>query len=502
MINFKAHLRICTGLFLLGLLLSACYFNGDAVVPTVTSPAAFIPTATVSPIPTDTPPPTATAVPTPIAAQLTVSTQTINEDGLLTIDLAALPEAGWLAIFNTQNESAGELLGYTAVPAGTHENLTVTIDPKAATQTLIAQLHADAGEVDTFEYPGPDSPLGTATNVSFAVDIQLPIPAISINDQTIDSAGMMQVERAFTEEPAWLVIQAQAAEGANLILGQYPLTIGEHEMLRFPINWLNATTDLLAVLYTDMEQNGGFDPANDKPLLVAGEPVTAVFQVTLPPDLHVYDQPIVNGQFVVSRAVTPEPAWLVVYLEEEGLPGLFIGYELLEAGINENVIVTIGETTVTDRLLLQLHADTEPLDEFDFPRSDPLFTYEESYLEPWLLNTASGNYLITTDQSLGLDNNITVPLTVADLDTWLVIYTTTGDALGTPIGQTWLPAGVNQNISVAIDPAQASETLLAVLHQDAGTSQEFDYPAGLDVPLQRNHQIVQSPFMLESTDTP
>ena len=113
------------------------------------------------------------------------------------------------------------------------------------------------------------------------------------------------------------------------------------------------------------------------------------------------------------------------------------------------------------------------------------------------MNTAAGNYLITMDQTLDTDNNITVPLTVADLDTWLVIYTTNGNAPDKIIGEIWLPAGVNQNIKVEIDPEQATETLLAVLHQDVATSHIFDYPDGLDVPLQRNRLLIQSPFTLE-----
>ena len=497
MVNYKALLRTYTRLLLLAFSLSACYLNGETIAPTVASSAAFIPTATASPLPTVTLAPTATAVPTPITPHLEISPQTIEEDGLITIDLAELPEAGWLAVYSTDNESPGELLGYTAVAPGTHENLTITIDPKAATHTLIAQLYADGSEINTFEHPGPDSPLNADTNISFDVDIQLPIPAITVKDQVVAADGRLQIERAFTEEPAWLVIQTQTADGNDAILGQFPLAIGEHEDINFPIDWLNATTDLLAVLYTDMEQTGGFDPHKDRPLMVNGETVTAVFQVTLPPDLHVYNQPVVNGQFVVSRAVTPEPAWLVVYLEEEGQPGLIIGSAFLEAGINENVIVTIGETAVTDRLFLQLHQDTATLGEFDYPRSDPLLTYNDAYLEPWLMNTAAGNYLITMDQTLDTDNNITVPLTVADLDTWLVIYTTNGNAPDKIIGEIWLPAGVNQNIKVEIDPEQATETLLAVLHQDVATSHIFDYPDGLDVPLQRNRLLIQSPFTLE-----
>jgi len=43
----------------------------------------------------------------------------------------------------------------------------------------------------------------------------------------------------------------------------------------------------------------------------------------------------------------------------------------------------------------------------------------------------------------------------------------------------------------------SGQTLLAVLHQDTRNPREFDYPDGDDVPLQRNRQIISSPFLLE-----
>ena len=483
-------------LFLLVLLLAACDLAGNSTTPVTNSSAALTPTSTPRQKPTATSQPTSTPSPTPISPALTVDSQELVEDGRLTLANVALPEAGWAVVFADEAGEPGDVLGYTAVSAGNHANLEITIDPKAATANLFAQLHQDVGQDGTFEYPGPDSPITTINPVPFEVDIQLPFPIITIEDQEIDASGMITVARVFSEAPGWLVIHAQEPNGPGPILGQYPIPADELETFSFPIQWRQASSELLAVLYTDSEQTGGFDPANDRPLIYKGQPVTAVFEVKLPPDIHVYDQPVINGALIVQRVSTQTPSWLVVYTIFDELPGPIIGFELLEAGVNENVVVEVVETAVTPQLLLQLHEDGEPLGEFDFPAGDPLLMYNGDFIEPLSIKTTPGNYLLTQDQTLGIENTVTVPLVVTDLDTWLVIYTSESNRPDTIIGQTWLPAGVNQDITVTIDPATTTETLLAVLHQDVSTPQEFDYPDGLDTPLQRNRTLLFSPFNL------
>ena len=63
---------------------------------------------------------------------------------------------GWVAIFTDEKDQPGKLLGYTAVPAGTTSDVSVTINTSSATSKMIAMLLVDAGKIGTFEYPGPD----------------------------------------------------------------------------------------------------------------------------------------------------------------------------------------------------------------------------------------------------------------------------------------------------------------------------------------------------------
>lgn len=478
----------------------------EAGTPTTAPTIAAVSTATATPQPTATP--TSTPQPTPVRPSITVADQPLAEDGRLTITSVVLAEPAWLAIHAEEEGQVGEVLGYTAVAPGTnHEasDITVTIDPTQATSTLIAILHVDAGEEGEFEFPGADEPLQTETSVvstSFAVDLQFLLPAIDVSDQEISSDGVVSIDSVYTTEPGWVVVHTSEAGEIGDVLGYAFVTPGNHDNVVVPIRWRQGSDQLHAVLYEDEGEANHLDyPDEDLPVLVNGEPVVATFAVTYPPDVLVYDQPVLDGKVVIERAVSNGPGWLVIYFEEEDAPGLIIGFALLEEGVNERIVVPVVETAVTPQLYVMLHEDAAPLDEFNVPGNDVPVTFEGRVMTPVSFRTNPGNYLITRDQPLTLDENdntanITVPLVVTDLDAWLVLYNDSDGELGDVIGQTWLSAGLNRDVVVEIDPEQASEMLHATLHIDTDTSRQFDYPDGADVPLRRNRQIIRAPLVV------
>jgi hypothetical protein len=485
------------------LLLSAC--SRDEVTPTEERPAYDIsvtkPAETPSPLPTATLSPTATPEPTPIIPSIKIDTPSLTENGRLTISDVVIPAAGWLVIYQDVDGETGDMLGYEHLKSGENSQVTVIIPPRSATPMLIARLHEDAGTGGIFEYPGPDVPLNDGTDIIaelFQVDIQLPKPSIDVADQIIASDGSVHIKEIFALEPGWLRIHNHENDEIGPAIGQIPVQAGQNKDLAFPVRWQVASTELMAVMYEDKEQPGGFDKDADLPVLDGGSPVVAEFSVTLPPDIFVYDQALHDGKISIDRATSDGPGWIAAYYDEEGQPGLIIGFAYLEDGVNEIIEVELVETAVTSRLFLILHEDSGNLGEFDFPTADLPVIYEGQLLPPFVIQTSPGNYLITRDQPIGEENIITVPIVTADLDTWLVIYNLdeTGEANET-IGQTWLPAGINRDVPVTIDSGRASETVLAILHQDNPPLEQFDFPDGVDTPLLRNLQPIQSPFTLE-----
>ena len=460
--------------------------------PTATAVAITIPTNTPRPSPTATPVPT----PTVITPSITVTDQPLAANGRLTINTVTATEPGWLVIYAQDEEGLGVMLGFTAVAPGDNSDLVLTIDALQANETLIAQLHIDAGTLDEFEFPGPDTPLINETaRATFTIDRQFSLPTITIADQTVSEEGLIQVETVSTTVAGWLIIHAEQDEGVGPILGFSYVEVGQSNTITIPINWRAATPQLYAALYQD---NGRLrhldDISEDVPVIVNNAPLITPFNITLPLDVYVLDQPIINSRIVVERVVSNGPAWLVVYADDgSGAPGFIIGSEPLMAGVNEQITVEILETAATEQLFIQFHNDDEPIGEFDFPTGDTPITIDGRLPAPFAFSTNPGNYLITQDQTI--TNSVTIPLTVTDVDTWLVIYTDNAGDLGELIAFHWLAAGINRNIQIMLDSTLPITTSLhAVLHLDAGTTQQFDFPDGTDIPLQRNRNIIQAPI--------
>lgn len=494
------------GLFLL--LVGAC---ADEANVTPTPPQAAEPDEETA-VPatpfaaTNTPAPAATNTPqpTPAVPIINAANQPLTDDGVLEIASVVAPADGWLVLYAMTDGELGELLGHTAVSTGLNQNVAITIDPKLATTTLVAMLHTDAGEVDTFEFPdGPDEPLvWESANIAttFAVEFQLSEPEIVVAEQAIKEDGLVQVESVLLPQDGWLAIHAQANGRMAELLGVVPLAAGLHESVRVTIPWREGTPTLYAALYADNGEPLHFDyQAEDEPLLRGGQPAVTEFTATFPIDIFVLDQPVVNGIFEVERVISNGPGWLVVYFDDEGAPGLIIGSAPLVDGLNERVKVEVLESAVTPILHLRLHEDTEPGDDFDFPRVDQPVLYEDRLPGTVTFGVTPGNYLVVDDQPLPNTGTasavLTVKLVVVEVPTWVAIEADEDGVRGEVLGFTAVSPGINHDIAISIDPALATERLHVTLYLNAGEPDEFD-PDGADVPLQRNRSPISVPFFL------
>ncbi len=468
--------------------------GSSLVVNALTAQATFTPTAvlTLTPFPS----------PTPIAPLIVVHEQTLTEEGQITIARVQTPQDGWVAIHAQSSEGdIGAALAQLPVRQGQNPALTLTLDPYDATPTLWVLLYPEAIEFMPIDLAQPWQQQGVLTAVSFTVQVQFTLPALNIANQAVLEDGLVRAHSVFLTAPGWLALHASKDGAPGALLGYVYLEAGLHENVPVSIPWREAPLELLAVLYEDGARPQRLDLPGDAPVRVNGEMLMRPFRISLPPDVLVYEQPIVNRQVVIERVVSDGPGWLAVHNENNGTMGLLIGRAPLVDGVNEGVVVTLSETPPTDRLFIMLHRDEEPIGQFNFPRTDPRLEYNGRVIDPIPFRVAPGNTLFTQDQSLQVDENgrfsrITIPLVIADLDIWLVIRRDAEGEPGDIIAYTWLPAGVSRNVTLSIDPEQATETLYAVLHQDVNANQRFEYPQGGDVPLQRNRRIIQAPFTI------
>lgn len=500
------------GGMLLALLLAACTRDpgtiGEGDLTAVTPPptqtprtGASFPTSTPSPEPTETPEPTPTPTltPTPIVTTLHISDQSVNEEGTVVVDSVAIPEPAWVVVYSDE----GAIIGQTAVEAGVHEDVVVEVDPLATTSNLSVRLHSDAEPVGTFDFPAADVPLDGEAHV-IAITLDLPNPVIQVSDQIVDETGLTQVSMVYAPEPAWLVIHDGRNEEIGEPVGQVYLEAGLHEDIQLMIRWREAAPGLYAVLHEDVERPQRFDyPQSDLPFMVEDEPVAAAFTATYPPDILVYDQPVIDGQIIIERAISNGPGWVVVhYADENGAPGLVIGFAPLEDGLNERIAVDLIEAAVTPILFTRLHEDTVPGDDFNYPAADgPLREPDGRLPQAIPVNTQAGGYVIATDQTLDDEDVVTLSLVVGPAPMWAVVYNDDGGQPDTIIGRMWLHAGIHRQLQIEIDSSQATERLHIVLHQDGDEREVFDFPDGADVPLIRNRAAVAVSFLAQPPPT-
>lgn len=485
--------RLLGLLLVLGLVwLAGCSLLERDDAPEALPTAAFA-TVTLTPEPTTAP--TATPEPTPIAPRVVMADQPLTEDGELIAAQVALPAPGWLVVYADAGGEPGEVLGQTPLAGGVHDDVRVTIDPLLATPALFARLHLDAGAEGVFEFPGEDQLFAGEPGTSFAVESQLPRPAVAAAEQTVGEDNVVTLARVELLEPGWVVIHADDEGHSGAVIGQLWLEAGVHENVRLTIDRRWATPTLYAVLHEDDGEAGRLEyPDGDMPLLVNGEPVVAAFEALYPPDILVYDQPVVDGAVIIDRVISNGPGWLAVYFDQDGQPGLIIGSAPLTDGLNEFVRVELVESAVTPLLYARLHQDSQPGDEFDFPAADPVVRYENRLPQAAAFGTDNGAHAIVHDQPV-VDDSVTVQMVISPVDTWVAIHADSDGQAGIQLGRTFVPAGVNHDVVVPLDPAPGGDDVLhLVLYRDLGEPETFE-ALGTDPMLANDDgRVIRIPF--------
>jgi uncharacterized protein YraI len=118
---------------------------------------------------------------------------------------------------------------------------------------------------------------------------------------------------------------------------------------------MSGPVQLFAMLHADAGEPGVYEfPGADGPVVVDGAPVSPGFLVlteagdamahTAGNDMNsvtVSDQMMADGQIVVDSITSEGPGWVVMHASVDGKPGPVVGSAGVQAGLNENVAVTI-----------------------------------------------------------------------------------------------------------------------------------------------------------------
>lgn len=466
--------------------------DNQAETATVAAPSVA---PTLSPEPSRTASPT--PEPTPIPPGVSIDDQPLDESGLLIAERVTLPGPGWLAIYRAIDGEADTVIGQVSLAAGVHENVEVSVDTDNVTEQLFAGVHMDVGSEGVFDFPGEDEPYPNEPEAVFVVELLLPQPRIEVSDQAVDEDGLLSLALVEVLEPTWVVIHSEADGQIGPVIGGRLLEPGLHENISLTIDWRRATPALFAVLHEDDEERGVLDyPTGDMPMLLRGEPILAAFKATYPPEVLVFDQPVVEGTVTIERVISQGPGWVVIYNEADGQPGFIIGAAPLQDGLNEAVVVELRESALTTQLFAWLHQDSEPGDEFNFPGQDPPVLFNNRMPRAAAFRTNQGAQIFVYDQYLADDGALTIATVITPAPAWVSIYSDDEGQPGELLGQARVPAGVNRDVVVEIDPATDPGLLYVVMYWDDGTLEEFETPE-IDPPLtDDNNQPVSIPFDL------
>lgn len=110
--------------------------------------------------------------------------------------------------------------------------------------------------------------------------------------------------------------------------------------------------------------------------------------------------------------------------------------------------------------------------------------------------TYAVDHVQTMDQLVGEDNTLTIPEVIASQPGWIVIHADNNGTPGQVLGQAHVETGVNTDVKVAVNPADVTSTVYAMLHIDRGMAGVYEFP-GADVPvMDMDGNVVVVPFII------
>lgn len=202
------------------------------------------------------------------AASISIANQTLME-GTVTIPKIILSNDGWIVIHIDNSGVPGEIIGQTAVAAGTHNDVKVTVNADKVTPVLHAMVHVDAGNKGKFEFPGADVPV-TANSVAVTGSFQVTKPAASA---TTTTKVEVETKPAGTDVKIGTAVKVEAKP----TIKSFTLTAKNWEFSPSAIKVKKGDTVKLTVVSTDVAHGFSLPDFNVNKQFKAGETVTAEF---------------------------------------------------------------------------------------------------------------------------------------------------------------------------------------------------------------------------------
>ncbi len=391
---------------------------------------------------------------------------------------------GWIAIHvqNPDGSPGNQEIGFTHVNNGDNQNVQVTIDTSKITPVLFAMLHTDAGQLGSYEFPGPDVPQMVGGNM--VVTPFYSSLALAANATMVMPNMQVTSPASSTQMPAG--------------------TMAATEMPAATQTMMPAQTVMPAQTMTPTQTTMPMPAATAVPTAAAPGMIMATAVPGMQPVVEVSNQQIANDTVTISRVVSNGPGWIVVYTSVNDQPGELIGYTAVKDGENKDVVVKVDASKATPNLFALLHQDAGQVGKFEFPGPDaPLMIGAQMIQKSFSTQLAAAPTSPGTQNSMVMVNDQVVragTVKIAQVYShgpgWVGIHNQAPDGtIGPPIGDIHVQDGLNKDLIVKIDVSQATPVMYAMLHTDAGKIGIWEFP-GPDVPVMLNNQMIAPSFKL------
>lgn len=326
----------------------------------------------------------------------------------VTITKAVAPSAAFVVVHKaTPDGMPGERVGFAAIEAGESSGIKVELSEEFTKRTtLLAAIHADRGVTGKLEFDmdapvaSPDQPFfADGMEVAAAFDIgtfgvEAEKGSVEATDQ-VGAADSITVDKVVAPTDGWIVVHKDADGAPGARVGLKRVKAGSSSNIEVPLDTDMLSGQVFVALHADrgVEELFEFDMMDklgspDQPFFVNGEEVAIAIKVRefgVPAEMHeagveVAAQRISNSTVKVRRAMAPTPAWVVVHLNNDGMPGKRVGLVQVGAGESRNITVQLDASMMfTDTLLVAVHADRGELGVFEFDMMDAVNSPDQPF---------------------------------------------------------------------------------------------------------------------------
>jgi len=202
------------------------------------------------------------------------------------------------------------------------------------------------------------------------------------------------VKRVLAPADAWLVVHTDNDGMPGDRVGFKHVSKGESLDVQVPLTGVTSEKVIVA-LHADKGTPGKLDfdmlkklESPDRPFFVNEKELAKVATVRTfgakadrgTAAIEVTDQPGASGSIVVDSAAAPGPAWIVVHLNDNGVPGKRVGYAPIAAGENRSVTVSLSpDVPLGDSVLVAVHADRGTIGKLEFNMKDKVNSPDQPF---------------------------------------------------------------------------------------------------------------------------